>query len=217
MARKSKPPKKPVKKPTKKPVKKPTKKSPAKKKPVKFKLPAGAVPGGGHKPILSPLEAKAKMTSVLERAATRMMDAEETGALGLKTPLDVSVNTFKYTSGSVDGTLTIRAVPRGLKVHDLLVDLENVWGKGMGEAFFSVGLRYSTPEGIESADYRYRGLGVAQTYYHRAGERKLRWAFLSAREANKNIAKRHRGKPEQIFVKIHWNPKGQHPKRGKKH
>jgi hypothetical protein len=60
-------------------------------------------------------------------------------------------------------------------------------------------------------------LAVAHTNYQRTTRYKIRENFGIARKMNQNLAGKRRKKPEQIFIKIHWNPDGKHPVRGKKH
>jgi hypothetical protein len=185
-----------------------------KKKP--FKLPKGAVKGGGSgKAVLTPVAARYAIEGMLNRAKRGLENPEpgEAESLGLKQSLDISVSSFEYVSGSIDGMLTIRAIPRGVSVHKLLVYMESRFGE-VPETFISVGLRYSAPEGIKSADYRYRGLAVAHTNYQRSSlRRKIRENFGIARQVNENLTDKRRKKPEQIFVKVHWNPDNVRPER----
>jgi hypothetical protein len=219
--------KKPVKKSTKKPIKKSTKKlvkkaskKPAKRKPVKIKkpgfvIPAGAVRGGGSTPIYSPTIMQDNINLALLAAKRRLTSPEATEFLGIKTPLDVSVKTHTNLSGSVDGQLTVRAIPRGLRLHDLLLDMEAMF-PSVPESFVSVGLRYRGKEGIKSADYRHKGMYVAHANYQRTARAiKIRENFLTARNIVNSLEEHNRNKPQQVVVNYHWNPEGRRPIRKK--
>jgi hypothetical protein len=94
--------------------------------------------------MLQPEVARMTIDNALKHAQKMMTTPSETAALGIKQPLDMNVTSFKYPSGSVDGMLTIRAVPSGLKIHDLMLDLENTF-RDVPEAWISIGYRYSAP------------------------------------------------------------------------
>lgn len=187
----------------------------AKKGGKKFKLPPGAVKGGGGRggTLLTPSAAQNQIQLALERAVRHLNDEYMLDSIGARIPLEASVKTFKYKSGSVDGMLTIKEIPRGVKIRDVLIALENVVVE-IPESFISTGLRYSAPEGVESGDYRFRGLTVAHTNYQRANlKRKIRQNFLIARDVNDRLESHRRKKAEQVFVNIHWNPENTRPSR----
>jgi len=216
------PPKKPLKRRDKKPEKK-RKKSPAKKKPAKkpskkkpvkpgFVIPEGAVHGGGARPIRTPDAMKENINLVLLAAKRKITSEEATAKLEIKQPLDVDVKTYKNLSDSIDGQLIIRKVPRGVSIHDVLIDIAAAF-RTVPESFITVGLRYSGADGVKgSEDYRNKGMSIVHTNYKRSSrEYNIETAFGYAREINKRLHEATGKKPQEIFVRYHWNKTGTRP------
>lgn len=150
-----------------------------------------------------------------EEGARRMMGRGHDGAASIAGNAD----------GSIDAEVRVRAIPHGMKVNEILLDLEHSlrdllgpgWPKGVAPAWISAGVRFpARPHEIDDEDFRkeYKVVrGLAEAFVHWQRQSKLAENFLTTRLIAKKLHAAGRLKPEQIIVRVHWNPDNNRPRR----
>lgn len=129
--------------------------------------------------------------------------------------LDVKSHIAK--DGTVEAMLRITGIPRNFKLRGLMLDLEPIFSERMTEEFginrtwFYLSFHYRAPEGVASADSRYRGLSVARTNASRNIPAKYPVPFLGARRIISKLLEKKRRKPEAVLLWVYWSALGGHP------
>jgi hypothetical protein len=139
---------------------------------------------------------------------------------------DAVSHIFRNQDGTIDAEVRIRSIPRGKKIREALLDMEAALPVTMG-VWISSGIRYRyKPRDVTedkrvydpSADRVIRGLQQAGTYPRKDTPSKRAMLFVTARGIEEKLREKDRGKqrrkPEQIWVRLHWNVKDKKPKRG---
>lgn len=133
---------------------------------------------------------------------------------------EVRAIAHKNRDHTVDADLTVQ-IPRGQEARGLLVDVEQALSR-IKDVWISVGIRTPPKAGAhdesdptkkvprvnpKTGEPQERG-GVreAGAYFQRSTP--LKWAenFATGRDIVDNFAKYGRRKPEQAYVRVHWNP-----------
>jgi hypothetical protein len=217
---------KPVKrKPVKrKPVKrKPVKRKPVKRKPVKRK-PAKRKPKKATKRIFErrpikvsepPLEFTIKPGAIIQDEAyatilARLKDAESLLPEGTESRIII----HPYADGSVDGELYVK-VPEGVSSGEVSWDLSSAFGLlAVGNRYWiSVGARYII-EKDEEIYRRFKGMNQVQTNYQRANQSNIaEESLILRRKILPGMERRYKREAHSIFIRLHWNPLDEHPKR----
>ena len=181
---------------------------PAKRKPKKRAERVHLPPGFQSLRPADPVDAKDRFRQILE-------------AIGPEAGVPFRVRSFRNSDGSVDAELLLTQFPRHVASANLFKALKAAMG-GAGEdegamrvpgAFISGGIRYSVPEAVKSPDFRYKGLGEAASYYRRATAGGVFNTFETMFQILANMQRKRRSRPEQIFVRLHWNAEDQKPSR----
>ena len=125
-----------------------------------------------------------------------------------------TVRVHPYSDGSVDGQLQVK-IPDDQGTEDVAWELmDAISGVAIGQRYWiSVGGNYI----IEADDViyrRFRGMNLVQTNYQRAVAANIAEVGLVFRKTVvPGMAKRHKQGAHSIFIRLHWNPKDEHPKR----
>lgn len=198
------------------------KKSKSKAKP-KGKKRKKSKPKRPHKPIFerrsadddSPPEFTITPGAVTQEEAfatieARLKDAQD----ALPDGLVGRVILHPYHDGSVDGELYV-TVPEGESSVDTEWSLTEAFGHvTVGQKYWiSVGARYI----VEDDDViyrRYRGMNQVQTNYQRAVGANIAEEDLILRtKVLRGMKKRYKREAHSIFIRLHWNPQNEQPKR----
>jgi hypothetical protein len=120
--------------------------------------------------------------------------------------------------GSIDAEVRVRAIPHGVKVNEVLLDAEHALRDRLGPLMWiSVGVRFpARPEEEKDEDFRkeYRVVrGLAEVYVHWQRHTKLADNFQTSRVITRRLRDVGRLKPEQVIIRIHWNPENRKPRR----
>lgn len=119
-----------------------------------------------------------------------------------------------YADGSVDGELYIK-VPEGESTRELEFDLYDAFSPfAVGTRYWiSVGARYA----VKADDERYRrfkGMTQVQTNYSRAIQPNIVAAHMVMRQKiTKGMEKTFGQEAHSVFIRLHWNPQNEQPKR----
>lgn len=115
---------------------------------------------------------------------------------------------------SVDWELRL-AIPRGVNVKDLTTDLGSVL-KPESNSWIAIGARFKddkrmTPE--RRAEYdRFRAWLQVHAHYQRMTKGKIATNIVAVQKILDTMRKNKRRKPEQIFVRVHWNLSNEKPR-----
>lgn len=130
----------------------------------------------------------------------------------------LDVLTHQARDMTVEGMLRITGIPRNFPLHELMLDLEPIftdwWMSIFGPApryWFYLAFHYTAPEGIKSADVRYRGVSVARTNASRCIPGKFPVPFLGAKRIIANLIRKRRLKPIAVCLWVYWSGVGGHP------
>ncbi len=106
------------------------------------------------------------------------------------------------------------AIPRGTDLDAFTTDLSNVLKPG-DNAWIAVGARFASDKNMspeKKAEYdRFRSMLQVHAHYQRMTKRKIATNVLGIQSIMESMRKNRRRKPEQIFVRVHWNLKGEKP------
>ena len=163
---------------------------------------------------------EAQIRDMLDKARSGLTSTKETANLEIKRPLDVLTRIHVNRDKSIDSELTI-IVPRGMSPRRMIVALERYTSK-IPDTWVSVGVRVpprpeETVSGLfvdlKSHKPKKRGKGAYQagTYYQHSDSQK--YNFATGRKIVSNFANAGRRKPEQVYIRIHWNPDNRKPTR----
>jgi hypothetical protein len=128
--------------------------------------------------------------------------------------LESTIRVHPYADGSVDGELRIN-VPRELKTGEASWELMDSFGAiTLGQRYWvSVGANYII-EADEQIYRRFRGMNQVQTNYQRAVKSNItEEGLILRRTIIPGMAKRHKQEAHSVFIRLHWNPGNEHPKR----
>lgn len=115
---------------------------------------------------------------------------------------------------SVDWELRL-AIPKGVNVKEVTTDLGSVLKPELN-AWMAIGARFKddkrmTPE--RRAEYdRFRAWLQVHAHYQRMTKGKIATNIVAVQKILESMRKNKRRKPEQIFVRVHWNLSGEKPK-----
>lgn len=129
--------------------------------------------------------------------------------------VDVSIRREVNADTSIDWEMRI-AIPRGVKVDDVLIDLATVL-RGVPRTWIGVGVRFQSDRILDKdverkADYeRFRTALQVHAHYQRNTDRKIQTNILGIQKIVESMVKNKHHKPHEIFVRIHWNMKGERP------
>lgn len=157
------------------------------------------------------IEPESGATTQEEAFATikaRLEDAQKLLPDGLKSTIRV----HPYADGSVDGQLQIK-VPEDSK--DTAWELMDSFGAiTLGQRYWvSVGANYII-EADEQVYRRFRGMNLVQTNYQRAVKANIVEEGLILRKTIiPGMARKHKHEAHSVFIRLHWNPANEHPKR----
>jgi len=168
--------------------------------------------GKKHGPSgLSAKDAEEDVKAILKQAKESLTSESVTESFDLETPLHITTRTHINSDGSVDGELRIMKIPDEIEMRQLLTELEQGHIIPTLNLWVSVGVRHGDLEGEKSGDSRYRGLIQLNTYFGRFDQRRLTYEIETAKLITDNLAEQGRPKPEQVYIRIHWNKKNQKP------
>jgi hypothetical protein len=152
-----------------------------------------------------------RIEEALKNALSILSSPATQEALGIKQPLNADVRAHVNADGSFDAELIIKSIPKGLTMRELSIYVEGIV-RGVPGAFISIGFRSSHSAEYTKENYnRVRGKVQVQTHYHRSTKKAI--AFTHAREIDATLIDRKYHKPEDFFVRLHWNEFGIKPKR----
>lgn len=172
-------------------------------------------PPKAPKPVAIRVDVWTIIDHAVEEGARRVMARGHDGAASIAGNAD----------GSIDAEVRVRAIPHGILVNDILLDLEHAlrdllgpgWPKGVAPAWLSVGVRFpARGNEMDDADFRkeYKVVrGLAEAFVHWQRQSKLAENFVTARVVARRLHNAGRLKPEQIIVRVHWNPDNNRPRR----
>lgn len=152
-------------------------------------------------------------TSQEEAFATiqaRLEDAKRLLPEGLK----ATIRIHPYADGSVDGELHIK-VPEDSRSGDTSWELMDSFGAiTLGQRYWvSVGANFII-EADEQVYRRFRGMNLVQTNYQRAVKANIVEEGLILRKTIlPGMARKHKHEAHSVFIRLHWNPANEHPKR----
>jgi len=184
----------------------------------------------GFEPVKSPDEMRATIQSLFEKAVEHLRSTEPKEELGdYAKPIDARFRTVINADNSIDAEISIHNIPKGMKTTPVSIQLANLL-KPLGKNIWvTVGCTFSTPtsKGTESLSnrgpslsavkegyHRYKGIQVVQTHWRRSSKEKQAAAFVAFSEIQEELVKKRYRKAEVIFVRYHWSPEGERPKRG---
>lgn len=133
--------------------------------------------------------------------------------------LPSTVRAFKTSGGDVDAELLFQGFGRYANLQDMILKLSFMFPSKLPGFFMTVGVRYAAPEGAKSPDYRYRGLSEAVASYRKAttiGVVSILKTLSNPTDENgilEHLQAKRRPRPEQIFVRLHWNKDQERPGR----
>jgi hypothetical protein len=173
---------------------------------------------GVGKRISPPLrdEYDSKVKSAVQTGDTASARADEAFATitaRLSQIQDARVRVWPYSDGSIDGEALVK-VPRGVSTNDLLLDLEETFGREgiKGGFWMSVGVRFTIKED-EEIYRRYKGYNDVNTHFQPFKQSSVVDVFNIARhEIATGMEGKYGRKPDSVYVRIHWNPEGSQPK-----
>ena len=120
------------------------------------------------------------------------------------------------SDGTIDGELRLLGLPRGMSADSILFQIEAAISKTHA-MWLSVGIRvpFSKPtDEIDSGGVHYRGALQTQAYPQQMKHRAEN--FKTARDkVVRNISRKGYRKPDELFIRLHWNPSGAPPPREK--
>ena len=125
-----------------------------------------------------------------------------------------TIRVHPYADGSVDGELSIQ-IPEGFTAGDTAWELMDSFGNiTLGQRYWvAVGSNYII-EADEQIYRRFRGMNQVQTNYQRAVRANIvEVGLILRRTIVPGMAKKHKQEAYSVFVRLHWNPKNEHPKR----
>lgn len=153
----------------------------------------------------TPKEIEIQLLKILESAADLLTGAEETERMKIRTRLIAEALVHRNQDNSVDAELRIREIPNNLDVPILLTAVERSLEQ-LDSTWVQVGIRYP-PRSDEPIYTRFLGMSQAESYFHR----KLTDAIDTGKKINVNLTEKKRQKPEQVFIRFHWNYLGIKP------
>jgi hypothetical protein len=119
----------------------------------------------------------------------------------------------RYPDGSIDGEILL-PVGRGENPRQKIDDLERALSRRRlpTDTFLATGFRFPPSEGMDRSAYdRHRGLFQVFTNFQYKASYPV--AYATTIEIISRTTKRGYRKPQQILVRVHWNPEGIKPKR----
>ncbi len=158
------------------------------------------------------------------REVERQLDAVVQGLL-VRDPyydrLHITVETGVNRADQVEGGLRVTGFPKEMEDDHLFEFIDKVQ-LSLQERFtleftrLSWALYYRTPDGIDSPDFRFRGMEGAQTGFFAANYTKLAMLGATAKEVHRNVTSRHDDPvlPRQIDLRVFWSPQSEQPKFG---
>lgn len=138
----------------------------------------------------------------------------EAAKLDLPEGYDGRVMLHAYVDGSVDGELYVR-VPDDDYQGNVNWDLQKAFGEdSLGRKFWvSMGARF-TIETDDEVYRRYKGLNSVGTHFQRASATNIAEEGLILRKKVLPGMKKHfHREAHSIFIRLHWNPQNEQPKR----
>lgn len=144
----------------------------------------------------------------MEEWASKLRTIEEAGRIGVRRPLDITVNVVTNRDQSVDAELLVRVIPRGVRVEDVVTAIER-YAEPIEDTFVTNGIIYPV-KGDDPIYIFNAGMSQAETYYQKSSE--LPENFGTVREIIHNMEKAGRRKAERLFIRYHWNPEDKNPK-----
>lgn len=151
-------------------------------------------------------EFEKKAIRSLENVRDAIQGIEEKDRMKFKGNVVGRVKSFINQDGSVDVELVVESIPSTLSVNKLLTAIERHLD-GIEDAYYQTGVRYKPRDG-EPFYTKFGGLSQAESYYHGSHVDSL----ATGKKINLNMIEKHRRKPQQVFIRIHWSPDGKHPK-----
>ncbi len=148
-------------------------------------------------------EAYATILARLEDARARLPDQYESRII-----------IHPYVDGSVDGELYIKVVS-GTTSRDTSWDLSEAFGGlALGTKYWmSTGARYII-EDDDEVYRRNRGMNLIETNYQRATAPNItEEADILERKLLPGMYRHYKREAANIFIRLHWNPTGERPKR----
>ncbi len=118
----------------------------------------------------------------------------------------------KNKDGTIDGEVRIRP-KRGQLVDDIFLDME-LASKPVSNTWVSTGIRYK-PREDEEFYVKFQGLSQAGTYYQQNTKKNLPANFTTISVINEHMQARGRRKPEQVYLRLHWNKEDKQPEENK--
>lgn len=171
----------------------------------------GATPrAGARTKSANPREIETQMTRSFELSAKRLTDLDKRAV--------AAVRTFKNADGSVSGEMRVAIASNQSPdrvLHEMSVAAKSINRKG---TWVQVGFVFAPRPGKRQEDEvwklynRNRGGGFRVGTFFRERDN-LKYSFLTARQLLAKVKQRKRGTPTQVYVRMHWSPKGERPKK----
>jgi hypothetical protein len=152
-----------------------------------------------------------RVEAMLVKAVETLRSGETMRDLGIMLPLDVVMKSHANKDGSFDAEVRLRVKPADVTMKDLLITMENAMKKVPG-IFVSVGLQSSHPDDFHLSPEIVVGSGRSKhvqvgTHYYR--HHRMAETFLAAEDkVYANLIEKGFHEPDQVYVRVHWNPEG---------
>lgn len=125
--------------------------------------------------------------------------------------LGANVQTHLYPDDSLDAQITIRDIPRGYSIREVAFAIRDAEAlASTGDSWIQVGLRYFTRKD-EPMYRKFKGMSEIACFpqrYTAANKAEMIKILLTMDE---NLRGKRRLKPQQVFIRVHWNKKGKRP------
>lgn len=151
-----------------------------------------------------------RIKSMLQKAQAQLSERELEGE-----PIDVSYRIHRNRDGTIDAELKVKPT-EDMSVTDVLTEVDEVV-KPVPNTFVSTRVRYEPTDWIEASpfDRRFQGMYEIGTNYQRNTRGKLAANINSGKFMDEKATEAGAGAPEQVALRIHWNPDKERPERKK--
>jgi len=128
---------------------------------------------------------------------------------------DVGVQIQQNRDDSIDAESTVLSIPRGVTALTTLIRMEKstkrIGPKALPKGtWISIGFRWTFRDEKELYK-RYKGMVTAGAFPQRATKQKVPINYATARKIARNVEKKRRVKPGQIYLRLHWNLEDKRP------
>jgi len=107
------------------------------------------------------------------------------------------------------------AIPRNVNLRDFATDLNQVL-KPMLNSWISIGVRFMRNKRMTREEWKayeeFGGMLQVGAHFQRMTKGKIATNIIAVQSIMEKMKRKKRLKPNQIFVRVHWNLKGERPK-----